>query len=159
MFVCVCIRVYACVCVCMRVCTCVYVCVRVCTCVDVCGRVYACVCVWMRLCACVCICARVCVRVCACVCFHCDYVTHKSCPLPPLRNVTLALFNRKVTLNVSLPTPLPTRFGCYVIYGRRRTRGSRSVGITLRMVCVCVCGGWQGLSFTRDCFRSVVSHR
>ena len=57
MFVCVCVRVCACVCVCVRVC------VRVCACVPLCA--FVCVCVWVGVwCVCVgvwCVCVSVCV--------------------------------------------------------------------------------------------------
>ena len=67
-FMCVCMRICACVgaCVCMcsylGACVCVCVCVCLCVCVFVC--VCVCVCVWVRVCVCVC----VCVFVRACVC-------------------------------------------------------------------------------------------
>jgi len=67
-FMCLCVRLRACVClsVCVRVCVCMCMCVCACVCVCTC----MCVCMCVRVCVCVCklVCVRLCVLACACVC-------------------------------------------------------------------------------------------
>ena len=72
MYVCVCMRVRACVYVCVFARVCMYVCMSMRVCVCVCTCMYVCACVYV--CACAHVCMYVCVHnhnimyVCACVC-------------------------------------------------------------------------------------------
>ena len=64
LFVCVCVRVRACVRACVCGCGCRCGCWYVCVCVSVCVSVSVC----LSVCVCVCVCVRLCLSVCVCVC-------------------------------------------------------------------------------------------